>query len=78
MRDWMLKGLQNMPRVCWNTGPRVVHRALEDLTTIGNNVFDYVHVKPQAFGLSAHNSTRTKRSRHRLEERFLKQLLSRT
>jgi len=67
-----------MPGVCWNAGPSIVHRTLEDLTAVGNNVFDDVHVKPQAFSLSAHNSTRTKSSSHRLEEGFLKQLLCRT
>ena len=70
--------LLNMPRVCWNASPCIVNRTLEDVTTVGNNVFDDVHVKPQAFSLRAHNSTRTKSSRHGLEEGFLKQLLRRT
>lgn len=62
----------DLPRVCWYSCPRIVDRSLEYLTADGDNVFNYVHMKPYALCLCAYNSTRTKCFCNRLEEWFLK------
>uniref|UniRef100_A0A8R7R278 Uncharacterized protein n=1 Tax=Triticum urartu TaxID=4572 RepID=A0A8R7R278_TRIUA len=64
-------------RVCGHRSPCVVHRAFENLATVGDNVLYDVHVQPYALRLGADDPARTQSPGDGLEERLLEQLLGR-
>lgn len=60
--------------ISWNSSPSVVDRTLKDLTTISNDLFNNMHMKPYAFSLGANNSSRSKCFGYCLKEWSLKQV----
>lgn len=65
----------NLPWVCGNCGPCIINWAFENLTADGNNIFDDVHMQPDALCLGAHDASGTKSSCYWFKKWLLKKLL---
>lgn len=68
----------SVPWICRNCSPCIVDRAFEYLAAVCNNIFNDMHVKPDALCLSTHNTSRSKSFGNWSKKRLLKKLLCRT